>query len=125
MISAAVVRFRPVFSQYFLNLERDHGSGSTICPNLGPDHSERFEMVRFWFRTGSNLRTSQKYYLFFKYSRLHGCANYLFNPQQGPFQMRREFVWHVPEEEIRVQGPDCGSTIHKAKTRPSILVSAT
>ena len=63
-LSAAVVRFRPVFAQYFLNLERDHGSGSTICPNLGPDHSERFRVVRFWFRTGSDLRTSQ-IYLFF------------------------------------------------------------
>jgi len=32
--SAAVVRFRPVFAQYFSTLERDRGSGSTICPNL-------------------------------------------------------------------------------------------
>jgi hypothetical protein len=63
LVSAAVVRFRPVFAQYFLNLERDYGSGSTICPNLGPDHSERFGVVRFWFRTGSDLRTSQIYLL--------------------------------------------------------------
>jgi hypothetical protein len=58
-ISAAVVWFRPVFALYFSNLKRNHGSGSTIFPNLGPDHPERFTVVGFWFRTGSDLQTSQ------------------------------------------------------------------
>jgi hypothetical protein len=53
--SAAIAWFHPAFAWYFLNLEHDHCSGSTICLNFGPDHSEWFRVVRFWLRTGSNL----------------------------------------------------------------------
>jgi hypothetical protein len=57
--SGAVVWFRPVFTLYLSNPEPDHGSGLTTSPNVGPDHLERFDAVRFWFCTGSNRQTRQ------------------------------------------------------------------
>src|SRR6202167_1473698 len=62
--SGAVVRFRPVWGPNFSNLGPDHGSGSATRSNFGLDHPERFEMVRFTFRTSSNHQTCKFNHLF-------------------------------------------------------------
>ena len=52
--SAAVVQFRPVLDQYYSNLGPNYGLVLSGSLNLGPDHREQFNVVRFGFRTGSN-----------------------------------------------------------------------
>ena len=55
--SGAVVRFRPVLGPNLSNLGPDHGSGSATWLNFELDPPERFKMVRFAFRMGSNHQT--------------------------------------------------------------------